>query len=112
MANDPLYIVSSDNPGMMLTNTPFNGGKFLGWIRTTKMVLGAKFNLGFVDGSLPKPAVIDKRIGYPDWYKGKKGKKQGVKMGTQLSTDLINTCRGTHHFRWTMRIKLLVLRWT
>ncbi|GJS82710.1 ALP1-like protein isoform X1 [Tanacetum coccineum] len=74
MANDPLYIVSSDNPGMMLTNTPFNGGKFLGWIRTIKMVLGAKFNLGFVDGSSPKPAVIDKRIGYPDWYKGKKGK--------------------------------------
>ena len=31
MANDPLHLASSDHPGMMLTNTPFNGGNFLGW---------------------------------------------------------------------------------
>ena len=41
MANDPLYLASSDHPGMMLTNTAFNGGNFLGWSRTIKMALGA-----------------------------------------------------------------------
>ncbi|GKC38057.1 retrovirus-related pol polyprotein from transposon TNT 1-94 [Tanacetum coccineum] len=59
MANDPLYLASSDHPGMMLTNTPFHGGNFLGWSRTIKMALGAKLKLGFIDGSSPKPTVID-----------------------------------------------------
>ncbi|PWA61804.1 hypothetical protein CTI12_AA369930 [Artemisia annua] len=31
--NDPLYLASSDHPAMVLTNTPFNGGNFLGWSR-------------------------------------------------------------------------------
>ncbi|GJZ64779.1 retrovirus-related pol polyprotein from transposon TNT 1-94 [Tanacetum coccineum] len=56
MVNDQLHLASFDHPGMMLTNTPFNGGNFLGWSRTIKMALGAKLKLGFIDGSLPKPA--------------------------------------------------------
>ena len=59
MINDPLYLASSDHPGMMLTNTSFNGNNFMGWSRTIKMALGAKLKLGFIDGSLPKPPVID-----------------------------------------------------
>ncbi|PWA55504.1 hypothetical protein CTI12_AA425470 [Artemisia annua] len=59
MANDPLHLASSDHPGMMLTNTPFNGGNFLGWSRTIKMALGAKLKLWFIDGSSPKPPLID-----------------------------------------------------
>ncbi|GKB26564.1 hypothetical protein Tco_0865965 [Tanacetum coccineum] len=31
MINDPLYIASSDHPGMVLTKTPFNGSNFYGW---------------------------------------------------------------------------------
>ncbi|GKA24643.1 NSP-interacting kinase 1-like protein [Tanacetum coccineum] len=58
MMNDLFHLASSDHPGMMLTTTPFNGGNFLGWSRTIKMALGAKFKLGFIDGSSPKPAVI------------------------------------------------------
>ncbi|GJW10977.1 hypothetical protein Tco_1576804 [Tanacetum coccineum] len=65
MANDPLYLASFDHPGMMLTNTPFNGGNFLGWSRTIKMALGAKLKLGFIDGSSPKPVVIDNN--YQRW---------------------------------------------
>ncbi|XP_071708952.1 uncharacterized protein [Rutidosis leptorrhynchoides] len=57
--NDPLYIASSDHPGMILTNAPFNGTNFLGWSRTVKMALGAKLKLGFIDGTNPKPAVTD-----------------------------------------------------
>nr|GEV11752.1 hypothetical protein [Tanacetum cinerariifolium] len=38
-----------DHYGMVLTNTPFNGGNFLGWSRNVKMALGAKLKLGFID---------------------------------------------------------------
>nr|GEU39175.1 hypothetical protein [Tanacetum cinerariifolium] len=55
--NDPLYIASSDHPGMILTNTPFNGSNFHGWSRNIKMALGAKLKLGFIDGSCVKPAT-------------------------------------------------------
>ncbi|PWA49224.1 hypothetical protein CTI12_AA483350 [Artemisia annua] len=57
--HDPLYISNSDHPGMVLTNTPFNGSNFLGWSRTIKMALGAKLKLGFITGSTPRPAVTD-----------------------------------------------------
>nr|GEU41228.1 hypothetical protein CTI12_AA091260 [Tanacetum cinerariifolium] len=60
MMNDPLHIASLDHPGMMLTNTPFNGGNFLEWSRTIKLALGAKLKLGFIDGSSPKHANVRK----------------------------------------------------
>ncbi|GJX77550.1 G2/mitotic-specific cyclin-2 isoform X2 [Tanacetum coccineum] len=53
--NDPLYIASSDHPCMILTNTPFNRSNFHGWCRNIKMALGAKFKLGFINGSRIKP---------------------------------------------------------
>ncbi|GJV10080.1 pyridoxal 5'-phosphate synthase-like subunit PDX1.2 [Tanacetum coccineum] len=37
--NDPLYIASSDHPGMILTNTSFNDSNFHGWSRNIKMAL-------------------------------------------------------------------------
>ncbi|GJR48344.1 retrovirus-related pol polyprotein from transposon TNT 1-94 [Tanacetum coccineum] len=58
MINDPLYIASS-HPGMVLTNTPFNGTNFHGWNRNVRMALGAKLKLGFIDGSCLKPGVED-----------------------------------------------------
>nr|GEU89786.1 uncharacterized mitochondrial protein AtMg00810-like [Tanacetum cinerariifolium] len=57
--NDPLSISNSDHPGMVLTQTPFNGGNFLGWSKNIKMTLGAKLKLGFIDGTCVKPAVTD-----------------------------------------------------
>ncbi|GJS37420.1 retrovirus-related pol polyprotein from transposon TNT 1-94 [Tanacetum coccineum] len=61
--NDPLYIGSSDHPGMVLTNTPFNGTNFDGWSRNVKMALGAKLKLGFIDGTCNRPSVdnVDKQ---------------------------------------------------
>nr|XP_043638111.1 uncharacterized protein LOC122609115 [Erigeron canadensis] len=53
--NDPLFLASSDLPGMMLTNTPFNGTNFFGWSCTIQMALGANMKLGFIDGSTKKP---------------------------------------------------------
>ncbi|GJQ90034.1 retrovirus-related pol polyprotein from transposon TNT 1-94 [Tanacetum coccineum] len=85
MINDPLYIASSNRPGMVLTNTPFNGSKFHGWSRNVRMALGAKLKLLFIDGSCPKPDVGDVELQrwircewYHDWYKGKKAKKQNM----------------------------------
>ncbi|XP_071695330.1 uncharacterized protein [Rutidosis leptorrhynchoides] len=57
--NDPLHLASSDHPGMTLTSTPFNGTNYLGWSRTIKMALGAKLKLGFIDGTIEKPAITD-----------------------------------------------------
>ncbi|XP_071714238.1 uncharacterized protein [Rutidosis leptorrhynchoides] len=57
--NAPLYLTSSDHPGMTLTTTLFNGSNFLEWSRTVKMAIGAKLKLGYIDGSLVKPAVTD-----------------------------------------------------
>ena len=57
--NDPLYIASSDYPGMTLTNTTFNRVNFHSWSRTIKMALGAKLKLGFIDGTCMKPHVTD-----------------------------------------------------
>nr|GEW50423.1 hypothetical protein [Tanacetum cinerariifolium] len=59
MINDPLYIASSDHPGIVLTNTPFNGSNFHRWSRNVRMALGAKLKLGFIYGSCVKPDVGD-----------------------------------------------------
>ncbi|XP_071719137.1 uncharacterized protein [Rutidosis leptorrhynchoides] len=58
-ANDPLHLASSDHPGMALTSTSFNVTNFLGWSRTVKMALGAKLKLGFIYGTMNKPAITD-----------------------------------------------------
>nr|GEY55320.1 sulfotransferase 16 [Tanacetum cinerariifolium] len=55
--NDPLYIANSDHPGMVLTNTSFNGTNFHGWSRDVKMALETKLKLGFIDGSCNRPSV-------------------------------------------------------
>ena len=36
----------------------FNGDNFVNWSRGVKLALGVKNKLGFIDGSLNKPAVI------------------------------------------------------
>nr|GEX23057.1 hypothetical protein [Tanacetum cinerariifolium] len=55
--NNPLYIVNSDHPGMVLTNTSFNGTNFHGWSRNFKMALETKLKLRFIDGFCNRPSV-------------------------------------------------------
>ncbi|GJV17970.1 retrovirus-related pol polyprotein from transposon TNT 1-94 [Tanacetum coccineum] len=52
--NDLLSISNSDHPRMVLTQTPFNDGNFLGWSRNIKMALGDKLKLRFIDGTYVK----------------------------------------------------------
>ncbi|GKB58796.1 retrovirus-related pol polyprotein from transposon TNT 1-94 [Tanacetum coccineum] len=59
--NDPLYIASSDHPGMILTNTLFNGSNIHRWSRNIKWALvGHNLKLGFIDGSCISQQVIMK----------------------------------------------------
>ncbi|GJZ05568.1 retrovirus-related pol polyprotein from transposon TNT 1-94 [Tanacetum coccineum] len=81
--NDPLSINNYDYPGMVLTQTPFNGGNFLVWSRNINMALGAKLNIGFIDGTCVKPVVTD--VNYQRWISlhksyGKKSLKDMVKL--------------------------------
>ncbi|GKB54638.1 hypothetical protein Tco_0905391 [Tanacetum coccineum] len=82
--NDPLYIASSDHPGIILTNTSFNDSNFHGWSRNIKMALASDLwkEIGERYGQSNGPLVyqLEKELskitqGYPDWYKGKKAKK-------------------------------------
>ena len=60
---DPLFLSSSDNPNMK--NIIFTGSNFVAWNQSVGIALGAKFTLGFVDQSMPKP--IDNLIMLEKW---------------------------------------------
>ncbi|KAJ8763880.1 hypothetical protein K2173_003662 [Erythroxylum novogranatense] len=51
-----VYLQGSDYPGMSLVTVVLNGNNFLSWSRSVKIALGAKFKLGFIDGTCPKPS--------------------------------------------------------
>ncbi|XP_060190299.1 uncharacterized protein LOC132619398 [Lycium barbarum] len=54
-SNDPLYIHSSDSPGMSLVNFIFDGRGLQGWRRTILIALSAKNKLGFINGTCKMP---------------------------------------------------------
>ncbi|GJZ23993.1 retrovirus-related pol polyprotein from transposon TNT 1-94, partial [Tanacetum coccineum] len=180
MVNDPLHIANFDHPGILLTNTPFNGGNFLAvidvdyhrWIRCDYMVtcwilnsMIAELSESFLyaqsirdlckeleeryghnngpliyhvkrelskvtQGSSTVAAYFNKlkrfwdelhnlneeislqeeiaeeghlfkqyfeRLGYPDWYKGKKNKK-GNKMVAQVLSNFSPYMAKETHF--------------
>ncbi|XP_075086037.1 uncharacterized protein LOC142168785 [Nicotiana tabacum] len=51
----PLFVQSSDVPGVSLVPVPFSGTNFGGWKRSIIVSLSARNKIAFVDGSLPKP---------------------------------------------------------
>ncbi|XP_021769884.1 uncharacterized protein LOC110734146 [Chenopodium quinoa] len=53
----PFYLHPSNNPGQKLVNFKFNGNSYADWKCSMLISLSAKNKLGFVDGSLIKPAV-------------------------------------------------------
>ncbi|KAK9690007.1 hypothetical protein RND81_09G098300 [Saponaria officinalis] len=54
---DPLYIQSSDHPGMKLVSHVFEGQGFDNWKRSMLIALSAKNKLEFIDGTSPKPST-------------------------------------------------------
>ncbi|XP_059286871.1 uncharacterized protein LOC132040263 [Lycium ferocissimum] len=55
----PLYLHPSDYPGMTLVTTPFNGTGYGSWRRGMLISLSAKRKLGFINGTIVKPAETD-----------------------------------------------------
>ncbi|XP_074293703.1 uncharacterized protein LOC141620837 [Silene latifolia] len=55
--NDPHYIHLSDAPGGKFVANVFEGTGYGEWRRSMLIALSAKNKLGFIDGSIPKPAA-------------------------------------------------------
>ncbi|XP_070009935.1 uncharacterized protein [Nicotiana sylvestris] len=53
----PLFLLSSDVPGVSLVPVPFLGSGFGGWKRSMIVSLSARNKKTFTDGSCPKPAA-------------------------------------------------------
>ncbi|XP_016494738.1 uncharacterized protein LOC107813929 [Nicotiana tabacum] len=55
--SSPLYLQSSDVPGVSLVPVPFSGNGFWGWKRSMIVSLSARNKIAFIDGSYPKPTM-------------------------------------------------------
>jgi len=55
--DDPLYLQSSDHPGLQLVNIKLNGANFQRWTHSVRFALKTKSKLGFIDGKCAQPVV-------------------------------------------------------
>ena len=62
--NDPYFLTSGDTLNASLTNYVFHGSNFVNWSRSVRNTLIARNKIGFVDGTLRKPALNS-----PDYQK-------------------------------------------
>ena len=62
--NDPYFLSTGDNLNAPLTNYVFHGSNFVNWSRSVRNALIARNKLGFLDGTLRKPAINS-----PDYQK-------------------------------------------
>uniref|UniRef100_A0A803KPU4 Retrotransposon Copia-like N-terminal domain-containing protein n=1 Tax=Chenopodium quinoa TaxID=63459 RepID=A0A803KPU4_CHEQI len=63
--DDPYFISNSDNPNSSLVPVVFTGVNYMRWRWNVLRALGEKNKIGFVDGSIPEPAVNDSL--FPKW---------------------------------------------
>ncbi|XP_074352226.1 uncharacterized protein LOC141691382 [Apium graveolens] len=54
--NHPFFLSSSDNPGMSLTTIVLTEQNYSQWSRSMEIALSSKMKIGFVDGSISRPA--------------------------------------------------------
>lgn len=52
----PFFIHNGDNPGMAIVSQPLTDQNYQQWSRAVQLALSAKLKLGFIDGSIVKPA--------------------------------------------------------
>ena len=55
--SNPLILHSSDNPGIALVSHPLTSENYNSWKKAMRMALHGKNKYGFVDGSIPEPAL-------------------------------------------------------
>ncbi|XP_074289513.1 uncharacterized protein LOC141614668 [Silene latifolia] len=65
--DDPLFLSTNDQPCLKLIDYKFNGKNFLNWKRDTYVALISKNKEGFIDGSVKKPDISDKK--YHQWMR-------------------------------------------
>lgn len=65
--SSPYYLGASDNPGTPLVAILLKGENYRNWARSMKMALRAKSKLGFINGSISRPA--DESPNFLDWEK-------------------------------------------
>jgi hypothetical protein len=53
----PFYLHHGDSPGTLLVSQPLVGNNYHTWKRSMTMALSAKNKLGFIDGTVAKPAM-------------------------------------------------------
>ncbi|KHN22843.1 hypothetical protein glysoja_020773, partial [Glycine soja] len=55
--SNPFILHSSDHPGIALVSHPLTGDNYNSWKKAMRMALHGKNKYGFVDGSIPEPAL-------------------------------------------------------
>lgn len=55
-SSNPLYLHPADHPGMILVSKSFDGSGFGAWKRAITIALSAKNKLGFINGTISRPA--------------------------------------------------------
>ncbi|XP_019228278.1 PREDICTED: uncharacterized protein LOC109209461 [Nicotiana attenuata] len=88
--SSPLFLLSSDVPGVSLAAVPFSGTNFGGWRRSMIVSLSARNKIGFIDGSCTKPAVDSPQYRQWDRY----GTVNGTKV-FEIKRELASTYQGT-----------------
>lgn len=83
--SSPYYLGSSDNPGTPLVAVALKGENYRNWARSMKTALRAKSKLGFIDGSIEKPAFGSSD--FLDWEK----------VDSMVTAWIINSCDSTLH---------------
>ncbi|KAI5330422.1 hypothetical protein L3X38_029820 [Prunus dulcis] len=66
-SSSPLYIHSSDHPGLLLVSKKLNGDNYATWQRSMVIALTAKNKIGFVDGSIERPSSTKKSDEHTLW---------------------------------------------
>ena len=56
---------SENLSSLQISSFKLNGQNFLSWSRSVQLVIRGKGKMGFLDGSLPQPALSDPA--FPDW---------------------------------------------
>ncbi|KAL5560835.1 hypothetical protein UlMin_037046 [Ulmus minor] len=61
-SSNPYFLHHSDSPGLVLVPQPLIGENYASWSRAMLIALSVKNKLGFIDGSIPKPASTDPNL--------------------------------------------------
>ncbi|KAK9748848.1 hypothetical protein RND81_02G085000 [Saponaria officinalis] len=80
--DDPLYLSSSDFPGVQLVSTLLNGRNYLSWNRAIVLALGSKNKQGFLDGTTAKPDSTSAKL------------KQWIRSDNMVRCWLLNSIEG------------------